>query len=142
MLLFEIVYELLLPDEYPQILNFFHRHKGGFESFLFQDFSDANPTARDFGVGDGTALTFRLPHDKMDACLIYADGTLVESGVTVGLTTGTVVFTAAPATGVRLTYSATNAKYRVRFASDELATDRFHYNAWGLTVDLVQAREQ
>ncbi|HUT62185.1 MAG TPA: DUF2460 domain-containing protein [Phycisphaerae bacterium] len=140
LLKFELSYDYLTPAQYEGLLNFFHRHRGAYESFLFHDLTDLAPVARDFGVGDGLTTDFKLAHDAMDACLIYVNAVLNPAAV-VNLATGRVAFPAAPAVDARLTYSATNARYRVRFLDDMLPGNRFKYMASATQVVLMQVRE-
>jgi len=141
LLQFSLRYDLLRPTQYNALLNFFHRHRGGFEAFWFRDYTDLDPTGRDFGVGDGTTVEFKLAHDAMDTCTVYIDGIAIP-GAAIDLATGIVTFAVAPPLGSRLTYDATNARYRCRFTHDQLPSDRFKFIAWGARVELVQARDE
>lgn len=135
---FELRLPLISDAQYLEILNFLHQHAGAFEAFWFQDWTDVNPTARVFSTADGATMTYKLPHDAMDACTIYVDGVL-DVAAAVDLATGVVTFPAAPAEGAVLTYTATNVRYRARFASDELPTDVHKFANWHkATVELDQ----
>ena len=141
LLRFKLAYDVLLAAQYDDLLNFFHRHRGQFEAFWFRDYTDLAPTLRDFGVGNGITIEFKVGHDAMDACIVYVDG-IPEPTATIDLADGTVAFLAAPAAGQRLKYSATNARYRVRFGNDDLASQRHKYIAWGGEVELIQVRQE
>lgn len=145
---FSLQYRLLLEVvgyrfEYQELYNFWLRHRGVFEAFWFSpelmDPLDRNPVGRDFGIGDGTTLIFKLPHDRMDACVVQVDG-VPDAAAVPNLATGYVTFPAAPAADTRLTYTATNTSYRVRFGNDALPSTRFKFMAWGAAVELVQVR--
>jgi hypothetical protein len=47
-------------DELRKIRGFFEAHRGSFESFLFDDPTDNDVSAQQFGVGDGSTTAFQL----------------------------------------------------------------------------------
>ena len=138
---FSMDYEILTAVEFDELLNFFLRHRGGFEAFRFDDYADLAPTTRDFGVGTGVERQFKLPHDYTEGVAIYVDEQ-ANSGVYVNPSNGRVLFAAAPVAGARLTFSAISAGYRVRFADDSLPYDRHRFVMYGGRVSLEQVLDQ
>ncbi len=137
LLRFKLNYPYLDSDWLEELRNFWLQHRGAYDTFRFDDYTDLNPTGRVFGVGDGQTQRFKLQHDFVSNAVIYADGQEVTS-VYVDSLTGTVIFATAPAEGVLLTYDADDAGYRVRFA-DAFPFDRLQEGAYGnLEVVLEQ----
>lgn len=129
-----INYDLLDEAALRELYDFFVAHRGmayGFR-FLVPEFHEiADADAHRFGVGNGVTTTFNLSTRHVVGGLtyehritkpmagglsyvsgantikIFKDDVLVESGVTISSTTGTVVFSAAPANNVVLTWSGT-----------------------------------
>jgi uncharacterized protein (TIGR02217 family) len=137
-LMFSLSYPVLYPTQYDELMNFYNRHRGSAESFLFEDYTDTSPRSRQFGVGTGTRREFKLVHDVVENVVIYVDG-VVTNDVYVNPGTGRVMFDTAPEIGMLLTYDADNAAYRVIFGDDKLPYERHKYIAYGGDVSLVQA---
>ena len=124
--------------EYQTLFGFANKHLGAFDTFLFRDPDDRTVTAGVFAIGDAATTQFGLLRthggfaervfDLDGAPSIYADGVLLSSGYTVGAT-GVVTFSAAPASGVVLTWSG-NFFWRCRFDGDELTFEQFMAGFW------------
>lgn len=137
---FSIAYDLLRPSWWQSILDLFERQKGGLSEFRFNDYTPA-PLARQFGVGDGVTTVFHLPHDYTSGAVIYGDGAVIAA-VYVDADTGRVEFDVAPARDVDLTYDATEAGWRVRFAEDAFKYERLNWGGYAGTVTLEQVADQ
>ena len=134
---FTIKYDVMLPAEWQLLLNLFERQKGGLSEFRFDDYVTPSPVGRQFAVGDGTTTVFHLPHDYTSGAVIYADGAAVPT-VYVDSESGRVQFATAPARGVELTYDATEAAFRVRFAEDGF---RYEASLLGVLFSTEDQRE-
>lgn len=122
-------------QELEQIEGFFHRHRGQLFSFLFLDDDDCVATDQVFGLGDGVTTVFPLVRARggyVQTVNGLSGAPVVKvSGVTQTPTThysytsaAVLTFVTAPAAGATLTWSG-QYLWRMRFAQDELATERF-----------------
>lgn len=141
---YTLSYEVLRSDaaaaERAQLMAFFNKHRGAFESFLYADEEDNAVTNQQFGTTDGSATLFQLvrPIDTWlepvwapaaGAVIKRAGNTLVlNTDYTIG-STGLVTLTAAGAAGQALAW--TGSYYmRVRFGKDSVDFERFLQGLW------------
>ena len=150
---FRVKLEARQAVETKQIWDFYQRHKGSFDSFLFQNPNENPVSAETVGSGDGVASVFYL-------------------GNKVGIGTGDLIVTPSSAdlfrsiggTGDFLAFSAyaieenfgqvtTNAvlpsgdvlradynfRYRVRFKDDNLTREAFATELWRYGLELIEA---
>lgn len=107
--------------------------RGRWAPFLFRDWSDFQAVDAQFGTGDGTTTTFQLSKTSslpggtpyIRTVRAPESGVIVKvagvvTAASVSQTDGSVVFTAAPASGAALTWSG-NYLLQVRFDDDALA---------------------
>jgi hypothetical protein len=137
MMAWELRLRLITETQYLDLLDFWHQHSGAFEAFWFNDWTEDDPVQRTFATAAGANTRYKLPHDAMDSATIYVGG-VADPTATVDLTTGVVTFAAAPAEDVVLSYSATNARYRTRFAEDMLPADVRKFLMYGAELRLAQ----
>jgi uncharacterized protein (TIGR02217 family) len=117
--------------ELTQILGFFNKHRGAWDSWLYQDPDDNTVTLQQFATGDGTTVTFQLVrdlggflepvYDLNGAPSVYVNGTLTS--VTVGAL-GMVTFDSAPAAGALLKWTG-SYYWRCRFSDDYIEPSKF-----------------
>jgi uncharacterized protein (TIGR02217 family) len=127
-----------LTDELQQLASFFNALRGQWDSFLFVDPVNGNPSGVSFGTGNGLATIFQLLDNEglaagyiQGAPSIYIAGALKTAGTDYNLntTTGVVTFTAAPGSPYALTWTGQFARM-CRFDSDEMNFKRFVNLAW------------
>ncbi len=127
-----------LNDELQQLASFFNTVRGAWDSFLYVDPVNGNPSGLQFGTGTGAATAFQLIDNEgfmatniQGSPSIYVAGVLKTSGTnyTLNASTGVVTFTAAPANGAALTWSGQFARM-CRFVDDNLDFKRFVNLAW------------
>lgn len=116
---------------------FFLARRGSFDSFLFTDEIDNTVTNQAIGTGDGATTQFQLvrtwgydansqitePVMNVNAITNIKVAGTVTAAYTIN-STGMLTFTTAPAAAQAITWTGTYY-YRARFASDNLAFDRF-----------------
>mgnify|MGYP001609993607 CR=1 FL=1 len=134
------------------VWTFYQRHKGAFDSFLFQSPNENPVTAETLGSGDGTKTVFYAGKnvDIGTGDLIVTPGSLtVQRSIggtgdyaatptgdyTLDENLGQVSFSSAPTSGdvYRSTY---NFRYRVRFANDDLTREAFATELWRYGLEL------
>lgn len=132
-------------DELATLANFYAVHRGSWDSFLYTDPKSDTASATAFGTGDGTTTIFYLRDemgDRIGACngtpSIYKAAVLqtVTTHYTLDSTNGKVTFVAAPTAGQALTWTGTFYR-RVRFANDNLQTNRLAGRVWQASVELL-----
>ena len=144
---FSLSYEFLrdnnLGTEADTLLGFVLTVGGMLQSFLYNDATDNAVTAQTLGTGNGTTTAFQLirtigaggfgyiePVHNVNAITgIYLNGVLTTA-YTVN-STGLVTFTAAPASGVAITWTGTYY-YRVRLLQDQADFSLFMQSLWEL----------
>ena len=144
---FSLSYEFLrdnnLGTEADTLLGFVLTVGGMLQSFLYNDATDNAVTAQTLGTGNGTTTAFQLirtigaggfgyiePVNNVNAITgIYLNGVLTTA-YTVN-STGLVTFTAAPASGVAITWTGTYY-YRVRLLQDQADFSLFMQSLWEL----------
>ncbi len=135
---FHLMYSWLSEADALAVYNFWQRHRGGFETFRFDDFTDPAPRGVTFGVGDGVTTQFKLPFDYNQNPVIYVDGQAMIEGygasnaVYVDPRNGRVMFDTAPAPGALLTCDVDSPGYIVHFGSDQLLLVRLKYGGYEL----------
>jgi uncharacterized protein (TIGR02217 family) len=145
----ELTYDpLILQAAWVALDFFYHRHRGRFETFLFQDWTvTAGVLARDrtgefLGLGNGDQVDFYLYENVVDSAIIYLDDVAQTQGatpqVTVDELTGLVTFTTAPAVDAVITADVVNAFFRVRFDLDAAEWDRIRGAGWRGRITLQQ----
>ncbi|MGI3213335.1 DUF2460 domain-containing protein, partial [Roseovarius tibetensis] len=138
------------------VLAFFYARRGRAHGFRFKDWTDFRAAGQLLGTGDGQQTAFQLVrrYDSGGAVharritrpvegtvVIYRDGDIVSSGVSVDHAMGVVTFSNAPDEGVAIT-----ADYEfdvpVRFDTDaaDLTVETFEMQQWG-RITVVEIRE-
>lgn len=139
-------------SETDDIWRFYTRHKGKFDTFLFQSPNENPVTAETVGSGDGTKTVFYLGKDvdMTTGDLIVTPGSAVVTR-SIGGTGDYLSFTAFTideAVG-QITTNATfpsgdvmranyNFRYRVRFEEDQLSRSAFATNLWDTGLGLIE----
>lgn len=137
---YKLQYEFLrggtLGTEYQQLVSFFNKVRGNFDTWLFDDVDDNTATNERFGTGDATTLTFQLArsmngfaeavYELSGTPLVYVNGVL--TACTVGAN-GAVTFGAAPAVDAALTWTG-QFFWRCRFKNTTLEFEQFMKNLW------------
>jgi uncharacterized protein (TIGR02217 family) len=137
---FELQYEVIRhrpgADELAILWEIFNVSQGQYSAFLFVDPTDCQVASAAFGTGDGSTKTFQLQRQLGSfAEPVYAvfDPTVLESGSPAGAYTlepnGQIVFAAAPAEGVALTWSG-YFYFGCRFLEDELSAEQITAQLW------------
>lgn len=148
---FKMTYEFLrdLPNvgvpsapynELQQLMGFFVRMKGSYDSFLFSDPVDNLVTEQTFGLGDGEETVFQLIRTWGGATdivqnlngtpTIYIDD--VEINVSeYTISNGAVTFDTAPDEDAVLTWTG-HYYFRCRFNMDAAEFNNFMHNLWEL----------
>lgn len=150
--LFRIKLDARSPSDTDDIWRFYTRHKGSFDSFLFQNPNENPVTAETVGSGDGIKSVFYLG-GKVDIgsgdCIVTpGSATLTRSvggtGDYLSFTTftidepvGQITTNAVLPSGdvLRATY---NFRYRVRFKEDSLTRENFASDLWRYGVEIVE----
>lgn len=138
--------------EADQIWRFYTRHKGSFDSFLFQNPNENPVSAETVGSGDGSKTIFYLG-GKVDvgtgdlivtpssAVLTKSVGGtgdyLTYSTYTINENTGQITTSPAVPSGdvLRASY---NFRYRCRFKDDNLNREAFTSNLFDYGVDIIE----
>lgn len=134
------------------IWQFYQRHKGAFDSFLFQNPTENPVTAENFGSGDGVRSVFYLGSsvDIATGDLIVTPGSAVLTRSVGG--TGDYLSFAAYTIDEGLGQVTTNAvlpsgdvlranynfRYRVRFREDNMTRENFATNLYRFGVEIVE----
>jgi uncharacterized protein (TIGR02217 family) len=123
-------------SEYQQLVGFFNRVRGNFDTWLFDDVDDNTATDQLFGVGDGATAQYQLlrtlgTYDDPvyvlnGAAVVKVDGTVTS--VTIDAN-GLVTFAVPPAAGKLLTWSG-KFYWRCRFKASSLEFEQFMKNLW------------
>jgi len=140
---FELQYEVIRhrpgADELAALWEIFNVVQGQYGAFLFVDPSDCQvpssaPAA--FGTGDGSTKTFQLQRQLggfTEPVYAVFDPVVLEGGSPAGAHTlepnGQIVFAAAPAEGVALTWSG-YFYFGCRFLEDELSAEQITAQLW------------
>jgi len=124
------------------LMAFFIARQGSFDSFLFNDVTDNQATAQQFGTGTGSLATFQLsrtmgggfgfPEPVMNlngTPSIYVNGSLTTPGSI--SSSGLVTFSSAPAAAAVLTWTG-NFYHRCRFDADTVDFTQMLQNFWTL----------
>ena len=124
------------------LMAFFIARQGMFDSFLFDDVTDDQSTAQQFGTGTGALTTFQLsrtmnggyafPEPVMNlngTPTIYVNGTPTTPGSI--SSSGVVTFSTAPASAAVLTWTG-NFYHRCRFDTDAVDFTQMLRNFWTL----------
>lgn len=140
-LVYEFLRDRVAPkDELWQILGFFNKHQGGFDSWLFDDPDDNAVVVEAFGVGNATRTQFQLVRSRggfvepvralNGAPLIYKAGVLqtVTTHYTIS-SSGLVTFVTAPGAAAALTWTG-GYYWRCRFAADSADVSKFAKELW------------
>lgn len=118
------------------LLGFFTRHRGGFESFLYEDATDKDVTDQAIGSGNGVNKSFQLvrtwggftqPVTNINSIVNVKVGGVATAAYTVSR--GLITFTTAPASGKLVTWTGSYF-YRAKFADDELEATNEIYKIW------------
>lgn len=134
----ELTYNILRSaaayNEYQQLVGFFNKLQGQFDTFLYQDVDDNAITGQALGLGDGTTTAFQLvrsfggfiepilaPHVVSK---VYLNGVNQPSGWSVSnwgaASPGVITFTTPPGSGVAVSADFTYY-WPCRMDSDSLA---------------------
>ena len=137
---FELSYEVIrhrpTTDELAVLWEFFNAMQGQYGTFLFVDPTDCQVAGAGFGTGDGSTKTFQFQRQlnsfSEPVYAVYSP-TVLESGAHAGANTlepnGQIVFAAAPASGVTLTWSG-YFYFGCRFLDDELSFEQIVAQLW------------
>jgi uncharacterized protein (TIGR02217 family) len=139
-----------------ELIAFFRLREGKAHGFRFKDWTDFTGTQQNIGTGNGTLTTFQLSKTYNDGLItkvrtitkpvsgtvrIYLNGVEQFSGFSVGVTTGIVTFTVAPAAGVVVT-ATYEFDIPARFDTDQLKVNIQGYEAFiGDAINIVEIRE-
>ena len=150
---FRLVLRARNPADTDAIWRFYTRHKGSFDSFLFQNPNENPVTAETAGSGDGAKSVFYLG-GKVDVGtgdLIVSPGTatltrsvggtgdyLSFTAFTIDEPIGQVTTNAVLPSGdvLRANY---NFRYRVRFKDEGLTREAFAADLWNFGINLIEA---
>ena len=157
-LAYEVLDERNFMNELRTLGGFFLGRKGSYDSFLYRDPSDYKVQDQTLGTGDGSRTAFQLIRSfgEFDEPMKAAQGVIdAPLTVTAGVpsatpdyapvvyvngvkatdytisTSGLVTFTAAPASGVRVS-AGFRYYFRCRFVLDEAEFSQFMANLWEL----------
>ena len=118
------------------LLGFFMRHRGGFDSFLFEDTNDKAVIDQRIGTGNGANKVFQLVRtwggftqavSNINAITNIKVGGVATTAYTAS--NGVVTFTTAPASGKAVTWTGSYF-YRAKFADDELEASNEIAKIW------------
>jgi uncharacterized protein (TIGR02217 family) len=137
---FELQYEVIRhrpgTDELATLWEIFNVSQGQYGAFLFVDPTDCQVSGASFGTGDGSTKTFQLQRQLggfTEPVYAVFDPTVLESGSPAGAYTlepnGQIVFDAAPAEGVALTWSG-YFYFGCRFLEDALTAEQITAQLW------------
>ena len=150
---FRIKLEARQATETNDLWRMYTRHKGSFDSFLFQNPNENPVTAERFASGDGSSNTIFYLGTSVDVGtgdLIVTPGSevvtrsiggtgdfLSYSTYTINNDNGKVTTNTALTSGdvLRATY---NFRYRVRFKDDNLTREAFAAELWRFGLELVE----
>jgi len=135
-----------------QIWRFYTRHKGSFDSFLFQNPNENPVTAEIFGSGDGAASVFYMGRSvdigTGDCIVTPGSASFTRSiggtGDFLSFTAYTIVenfgqiTTNAVLPSGDVLRSNYNFRYRVRFKEDQLSREIFVPNLYRMGVELLE----
>lgn len=143
---YELGFELLrdystgafVGGELQELLGFFNRHQGAYDTWLFSDPDDNSVAEQAFGTGNAVITQFQLVRERGGFIEPVKDlngnPTIKVAGVTKTLTTdytisstGLVTFVAAPSGA--LTWSG-QFYWRCRFTEDEVEASKWSYQLW------------
>lgn len=134
---YKLSFEFLRADsgEVQQLVGFFNRHKGNFDTFLFEDPIDKEVALQFIGTASGSAISWPTVrtfggHDELvteyvGAPVLYADtgsGPVVLAGAT--FSQGSATATAAPAAGA-LIYWSGQYRWRCEFSDSRMTVREF-----------------
>lgn len=139
-------------SEADQIWRFYIRHKGRYDSFLFQNQSENPVTAETFGSGDGVRSVFYLGNKVSlgtgDAIITPGSANVLRSiggtgdylsfsSYSIDESIGQITTNSPLPSGdvLRATY---NFRYRVRFKDDNLSRESFVANLCDFGLDLEE----
>ncbi|MFA6015898.1 MAG: DUF2460 domain-containing protein [Gallionellaceae bacterium] len=145
---YEVLRSTAALPERAQLMDFFNRHRGSGESFLFVDEEDNAVVDQAIGTTDGVTTTYQLTRTLYDwvepVWVVTGTPVIKRAGVTLTVGTqytigsmGQLVLAAAGSAGQALTWTGSYAM-RVRFAKDDLEFERFLQGLWQVgTVGLI-----
>lgn len=125
--------------ELQQLVGFFNRHKGSYETWLFDDPIDNTATQQTLGASDGTRVNYQLVRafgghqqavfDLNGAISLYADhldggGIVPLTGITFTVSAGMVTLS-APLTSGHVLYWSGKYYWRCEFSDDRLSAKEF-----------------
>ena len=149
---FRLVLRSRNPADTDAIWRFYTRHKGSFDTFLFQNPNENPVTAETAGSGDGTKTVFYLGN-KVDigtGDLIVSPNTAVLTrsvggtgdylsftAFTIDEPIGQITTNAVLPSGdvLRANY---NFRYRCRFKEDSITREAFAADLWNFGIELTQ----
>ena len=141
------------PVETNQIWRFYTRHKGSFDSFLFENQNENPVTAETIGSGDGIKSSFyfggSVDIGTGDCVIVPNSETLVRSiggtgdylpysTYTLNDDNGRITTSPALPSGDVLKASRYEFYYRVRFKEDSLSREAFAADLWNIGVELIE----
>lgn len=138
--------------ETDQIWRFYTRHKGAYDTFLFQSPNENPVTAERFGSGDGVRSVFYLgssvdigtgdlivtPDSETVSRSIGGTGDFLSfTTYTLDDNLGQLTTNSVLPSGdvLRANY---NFRYRVRFKDDQLSREAFAANLWNFGLELLE----
>ncbi len=129
--------------EFQNLIGFFNKHRGDFDTWLFDDPDDNTVVDQQVGTGNGTTTQFQLlrarggfadpvyePHSSGPGLPVIKVNSVVQSsGYTIGAN-GVLTFSSAPASGP-ITWSG-QFYWRCRFTKSMLEFEQFLQDLWSL----------
>jgi uncharacterized protein (TIGR02217 family) len=141
---YEFLRDTATKNEFWTLIDFYNRHYGSQDDWLFEDPDDKSVTDMQFGTGDGTTTKFQLTRSR---------GVFIEPVQNVNNTTppvikksgvvqtnltqytidskGVVTFAAAPVSAAPLLWTG-SFYWRCRFLDDSLDLEKFVKSMWEL----------
>jgi uncharacterized protein (TIGR02217 family) len=138
---YQIAFDVLRSNvnaELQSLHGFINSVGGAASPFYYDDPSDDQATAQEFGVGDGTTTEYQLVRafggfvepvqSPKSGVSIYVGGTLQSSGYTIS-SSGIVTFVSAPSSGASLSWTG-GFYWLCRFDADTVEFSNFLSNLW------------
>jgi uncharacterized protein (TIGR02217 family) len=135
---YEFLRDTVAFPELKTLASFYNLMYGGYDTFLFTDPDDNAVVAQTIGTGNASNKVFQLVrtmgsftepvYDVNGTPSIYLNGVLQSSGYTIS-STGVVTFTAAPGSGVAVTWTG-SYYWRCAFDDDTLTLSKFMTQLW------------
>lgn len=153
---YKLSYEVLHASngEYQQLVGFFNKHQGNFDTWLYLDPDDNSVTDQQIAIGDGTTLQFQLlrslggmlepiyePFASGPAPTVKVNGVTKTAGTDYSIgANGLLTFVVAPATSAIVAWSG-SFYWRCRFKQSSVEFEQFMKNLWSLrTLEFITVK--